>query len=871
MNLSFPQQILTMNRKGIKVLKYMHTFNVVPNIPEKLQALRELSYNYWWGWNADAFNIFRHIAPELWTGTGHNPVKFLSRVSQERLKELESDEGFLYHLNRVMASLHAYLERKTWFQGRWSGDEPFRIAYFSAEYGINEGLPIYSGGLGVLAGDHLKSASDLGIPLVGVGLAYRLGYFRQYLNQDGWQQERFIENDFHNMPFILMRDDKNNPLLVEVDFPERRVMVQIWKVQIGRVPLYLLDTNLPKNNPNDRNITAQLYGGDHEMRIQQEILLGVGGVRALNKLGLLPAVTHMNEGHSAFLALERIHQRMQKEQLDFSEARELVAASNLFTTHTPVPAGIDKFSPELMEKYFHPYYEKFGISAEEFLALGRVNSHDSQETFSMAILALRLSSNANGVARLHGQVSRRMFQDLWPQLPEEEIPISHITNGVHVNSWISMEMSELFDRYLGPRWVEEPGDLKIWERIAEIPSAELWRTHERRRERMVGYVRRRLRSQLKGRGCPVEEVEMANQVLDPEALTIGFARRFATYKRALLLFRDSERLTRLLTDKNRPVQIIFAGKAHPHDEPGKQLIQEIFRIARRSELRRHIVFLEDYDLNCAHYLVQGVDVWLNTPRRPMEASGTSGMKAIFNGGLNCSILDGWWDEGYNGENGWAIGRGEEYTDHEYQDQVESAALYQLMENEIVPLFYDRGADDIPEKWIRRMKKSMTSLGPVFNTNRMVSEYTERFYISRMERLARLSENECAGVRRLAAWKSKVAGEWGNIKVVKVEADTQKEFPVGTELPVKALVALGSLTPQDVRVEIFYGLVDSNQNLYNSRVMVMTPGNVTKSGRVNFTGAIPCRATGNLGFTIRVLPSHPDLAQPFETNLITWGE
>jgi glycogen phosphorylase len=853
-------------------MKSIKTFNVIPNLPEHLLPLKELAYNLWWGWNADAFNVFRHINPDLWTTTYHNSVKFLSQISQERLHELDQDEGFIYHLKRVMDAFHGYMTRKTWFETHQAqGCDPFTIAYFSAEFGINEGLPMYAGGLGVLAGDHLKSASDLGVPLVGVGLAYRQGYFRQYLTQDGWQQERYVENDFFNMPMTLMRDDKNQPLMVSLDFPGRLVAVQIWKIQVGRVPLYLLDTNVPANSSDDRNITAQLYVGNPETRLQQEIVLGIGGARALNKLGISPTVTHMNEGHSAFLGLERTLQHMEKHGLSFTEARDLVMAGSLFTTHTPVPAGNEVFPNDLVEKYLSQYYRKFGISSGDFFNLGKINPSDPQEPFGMTVLALRMSSNANGVAKLHGEVSRRMWQRLWPQLSVEEVPIRHITNGVHVNSWISAEMSELFDRYLGPRWLEEPGDQRIWERISEIPSAELWRTHERRRERMVAYVRRRLRTQLQDRGMPAEEVEFANQVLDPETLTIGFARRFATYKRATLLFRDLDRLVRLITDKNRPMQIIFSGKAHPHDDPGKQLIQDVIRVARRGDLRRHIVFLEDYDLNCAHYLVQGVDVWLNTPRRPMEASGTSGMKAIFNGALSLSTLDGWWDEGYNGENGWAIGRGEEYADTEYQDRVESASLFQILENEVVRLFYLRGPDGVPEEWVKRMKKSMTSLGPVFNTNRMVTEYTENFYCPQAQRRLKLEANNDEAVRNLVAWKAKVAKAWGGIKIESVEANLAQELPVGADLPVRALVQLGSLKPQDVRVEIYYGLIDGKQNLFDTHTVTLNPQDGEQGGRVMFQGSIPCDLTGQHGFTVRVLPYHPDLGQRFETNLITWSD
>jgi starch phosphorylase len=852
-------------------MKYIKAFNVIPTMPEKLKPLQELASNFWWGWNADAFNVFRHIHPDQWTAVGHNPVKFLSQVSQERLQELSQDEGFLFNLSRVLEACRGYMNRKSWFQTRWPNAQSFLVAYFSAEFGINEGLPMYAGGLGVLAGDHLKSASDLGVPLVGVGLAYSKGYFRQYLNQDGWQQERYVENDFYNMPMTLMRDGVGDVMAVDVELPGRVVTSQIWKVQVGRVPLYLLDTNLPQNTPEDRNITAQLYVGNAEIRLQQEIVLGIGGYRALVKMGLQPTITHMNEGHSAFLALERIAQHMDKDRMSYKEAKELVAASSLFTTHTPVSAGNEVVSNDMVERYLSNYYRKFGMSSEEFYGLGRINETDPHEPFGMTVLALKMSSRANGVAKLHGVVSRKMWRGIWPQFPESEIPIDHITNGVHVNSWISMEMSELFDRYLGPRWLEEPGDQKIWERISEIPSAELWRTHERRRERMVGYVRRRLRRQLQERGCPHEEYEMADQVLDPDALTIGFARRFATYKRATLLFKDLDRLTKLVTDKNHPVQIIFAGKAHPHDDPGKRLIQEVERISRRADLRRHIVFLEDYDLNCAHYLVQGVDVWLNTPRRPMEASGTSGMKAVFNGAINLSILDGWWDEGYNGKNGWAIGRGEDYTDTEYQDLIESSALFRILENEVVRLFYLRGPDDIPEHWVKLMKQSMTTLGPVFNTNRMVTEYTEKFYMPLTLRRDTLAARQFEGIRELATWKAKVREAWSGVKVETVIVEPKHEWSVGAKLPVQATIILGRLTPKEVRVEIYFGQIDGNQNLYNTQTVAMTPEDGQQGGRVLFKGEIPCGSTGQHGLTVRVLPAHPNLAQRTETNLITWSE
>ena len=617
------------------------------------------------------------------------------------------------------------------------------MAYFSAEFGLHESVPVYSGGLGVLAGDHLKSASDLGIPLVGVGLMYREGYFRQYLNVDGWQQERYPENDFFNLPLISETKPDGTPLLIGVPLPGRDVWIRVWRIEVGRIPLYLLDTNIPQNTAEDRTITARLYGGDHDMRVRQEIVLGIGGIRALRALGKVPAVCHMNEGHSAFCGLERIRTMMEEFSLDFAAAREAVAAGTCFTTHTPVPAGNDVFAPQLIQTYFAGYQPQFKIDWGEFLGLGRQNARDMNEPFCMTVLAIRLSNISNGVSKLHGRVSRNMWKAIWPNLPESEIPIISITNGVHTRTWMAGDFSALYDRYLGGHWEQKPTDHSIWNRVENIPNAELWRTHDRRRERLVVFARKRLRMQLERRGATPSEVARADEVLDPEALTIGFARRFATYKRGTLIFRNLERLTSILGNKERPVQIIFAGKAHPRDHGGKELIAEIIHVCRRPELRRRMVFMEDYDINVARFLVQGVDVWLNNPRRPLEASGTSGMKVCINGGLNLSILDGWWCEGYTGDNGWAIGAGEEYTDNDrtYQDDIESRTLYDLIEQEIVPLYYNRTADGLPRGWINYMKNSIMKCCPVFNTNRMVEEYMRRCYAPSAERYSQLVERQ----------------------------------------------------------------------------------------------------------------------------------
>ena len=650
------------------------------------------------------------------------------------------DEGFLAHLDRVDEAFNNYMSATTWFQDTYgeAAADQCRVAYFSAEFGIHESIPVYSGGLGLLAGDHLKAASDLGIPLVGVGMMYREGYFRQYLNVDGWQQERYPENDFFNLPLITETNAKGQPILITVPMPGREVSARIWRIQVGRVPLYLLDTNIAQNNADDRQITARLYGGDHDMRIRQEMILGIGGIRALRAIGKVPTVCHMNEGHSAFCGLERIRVKMEENQIDFASAREAVAAGTCFTTHTPVPAGNDVFQGSLMEHYFSQYLPALKIDRQEFLGLGRQNPRDQNEPFCMTVLAIRLSNSSNGVSKLHGQVSRRMWKAIWPDLPESEIPITSITNGVHTRSWLALEMGQLYERYLGVQWEERPTDHSVWKRVENIPNAELWRTHERRRERLVAFARARLKDQLVRRGAPPSEVARADEVLDPDALTLGFARRFATYKRGTLLFRNLERLGAILNAKDRPVQIIFAGKAHPRDHGGKELIAEIVHLARRPDFRRRIVFIEDYDINVARYLVQGVDVWVNNPRRPLEASGTSGMKVCINGGINLSVLDGWWCEAFAGDNGWAIGAGEEYSDLTYQDDVESRAIYDLLEQEIVPLFYTRSSDGLPRGWIKVMKRAMSTVCPVFNTSRMVQEYMEKCYGPSAERYERLT-------------------------------------------------------------------------------------------------------------------------------------
>jgi len=750
------------------------------------------------------------------------------------------------------------------------------VAYFSAEFGLTECLSIFAGGLGILAGDHLKSASDLGLNLTGVGLLYQQGYFHQFLNEAGWQKERYEDNDFHNLPLTLVRKPDGSAMKVAVQFPGRDVAAQIWRVDVGRVVLYLLDTNLPDNErPEDRDLTDQLYGGDPEMRLRQEILLGIGGYRALEQLGVNPGVFHMNEGHSAFLSLEHARRFMNSLGLSFREARELASSSLVFTGHTPVMAGHDFFPPELMDRYFTGYLPALGIGRREFLALGRQNPADDTDPFCMTVLALRMAAFRNGVSKLHGQVSRKMWQGLWPDVPRDEIPIGHVTNGVHFRTWISYEMNQLYDRYLGPEWREEPADADLWKAARSIPAEELWRTHERRRERLVHFARRRLAGQLRGRGVSPAELAEAAETLDPDALTIGFARRFAAYKRATLLLRDPERLDRLVNQPGRPVQIIFAGKAHPRDESGKELIRTVVALARSSRFRRRIVFLEEYDMAVARYLVQGVDVWLNTPRRPLEASGTSGMKAAANGVLNLSTLDGWWDEAWRecgaAEGGWAIGRGEEYASPEEQDALEAEALYELLERDVVPAFYDRGPDRLPRRWIERMKTSLACLCARYNTHRMVREYMEVFYLPAHERFGRLAADGAARVRQLAAWLAKVQECWGDVQVEAVENHTPSSLAVGQVVQARVRIRLGRLTPEDVLVELYQGLVDAGGELLEAIPSAMEMVEQTAPGVYVFEAKpVACSRSGLHGFTVRVLPYHPDLASPMMPGLIKWA-
>ncbi len=849
----------------------IQTVTIVPNLPERLAPLMEIARNCWWTWTPEALYLFQDMDRDVWERTRHNPVALLGTIEQPRLEQLERDEIFLARMEGVKSELDRYLKAQTWYKKVKQDEDGGSIAYFSAEFGIHESLPLYSGGLGILAGDHMKSASDLGLPLFGVGLLYKHGYFKQYLNPDGWQLETYPSNDFYNMPLTPLKDESGESMMVQVQLADRVVHLKVWSLVVGRIKIYMLDTDVPLNSRMDRQITSYLYGGNLETRLQQEIVLGMGGIKVLKALNQMPTVCHMNEGHSAFMAIERLLQLVRNEGLGYDEALEAVRATSVFTTHTPVPAGIDRFPPDLMRRYFTNIANELGIGIERFLDLGRIYPGNTSEDFCMAVLAIKMASQTNGVSKLHGEVSRKMWADIWPQIPKHEVPITHITNGIHTLGWLSSEMSRLYQRYLGSRWIDEPANHAIWKRVEHIPAFELWRSRERLRERLISFARARLKEQLESKGAPKYQLKVADEVLDPEALTIGFARRFATYKRATLLFKDVERLKKILTNEERPVQIIFSGKAHPQDKYGKELIHKVVQMANTPEFRMHVVFIENYDIEVARYLVQGVDVWLNTPRRPMEASGTSGMKVPANGGLNLSILDGWWVEGYSGENGWAIGAGEEYEDHEYQDEVESRLLYELLENTVVPLFYTRSTHNIPHGWVEMMKKSILSLCPYFNTNRMVEEYSKRFYLPNISRWHLLAKDGWKEAKEVSRWKKHVMEVWHKVKINDVQIPLNGSPKVGDRLPIKAVVDLGELSPEEIRVDAYIGRLDDKGELPEGHPLPLLPTGERQEGGYVFQGTLLCLSSGLIGFTIRCYPFRKELGHKFELGLLTWWE
>lgn len=858
------------NKENIEEnMKPVKSFIVTAHLPENLSKLKELAYNYWWCWNSDAKELFIRTNRSLWEEVNHNPVLLINKLSQEQLKELSEQADYTSFLDYIYEKYQKYIKAKTWYHTQNNNSKGV-IAYFSTEYGINESFPNYSGGLGILSGDHLKSSSDLGLPLVGVGLLYQQGYFRQHLTQHGWQTEIYSDNDFFSMPLILQRDSSGNPIIAEVDLPLGRCYFQIWMLKIGRVPLYLIDTNIDQNSNQDfKDITNALYGGDRETRIQQEIVLGIGGMRALKQLGIVPEVVHINEGHAAFALLERARMYKDKFNIDFRSAKQIVKTSSIFTTHTPVPAGNETFKVDRIDTYFSNYINELGISRENFIELGQTNGYNSNEDFSMTIVGLKLTSYHNGVSKLHGNVARKMWKSIWKCFPDDEVPIKSVTNGIHTMTWVAREFSELFDRYLTPRWRTDSDNQELWEKIETIPAEEIWREKQRRRIRLVLFARQYLQNKQKQFLVP-EQLSQINDYLDPEALTIGFARRFATYKRAMLLFKDMDRLSKILTNPEHPVQIILAGKAHPHDTQGKEAIQNIIHKIRTYHLEKHIVFLEDYDMVIARFMVKGCDVWLNTPIRPMEASGTSGMKAALNGTLNFSILDGWWDEAYNGSNGFCIGRGEEYTNYEEQEIIESGALYDVLEQQIIPMFYNRKQGNrLPDKWVAFMKNSIRTIAGNFSSQRMIKDYTNIFYIPALKNYQNLILNNGAKAVKLKEWKDKIRNQWDTVDIISVQMKENGEYYVGKPISVQAMVSLGNLTPDDVDVQVYYGTINSNNEIEKPNFVSLSLNN--SQGNIhNYEGTYICSNTGKQGFTIRILPKHTSIVDSTDLYRCCWA-
>ncbi len=849
----------------------IHSFNVQPRLPENIKFLEELANDMWFTWNWQAILLFVQVDDNLWTASKRNPKWFLGSVPQKRFEELSKDENFVRQVNEVKTSYYNYKNNPhTWYQDHKHENGQLLTAYFSMEYGIGEGLPIYSGGLGMLAGDHIKSASDLGMPIIGVGLFYKQGYVQQVLNREGWQNEEYPDNDWAHMPVERVLDKNGNEIVVDIPLGGENVKACIWRVPVGRTSLYLLDTNLQENTPAQRAITEKLYGGDRENRIRQEVVLGIGGVKALTAMGIKPTVYHINEGHSAFLLFQRIIDIMQEKKLSFAQAREIVWGSSVFTTHTPVIAGNEHFDPILVRKYMQYYADQMHISWDEFLALGK--EKPTSATYCMTVVALRLSAYCNGVAKLHGVVSREMWHNLWPELPISEVPVTSITNGIHSSSWISHELNELFRKYL---WNNnqlgeiDPSDEKPWKQLDTIPNEELWKVHNERKNKLITLVQTRLKRQLKRQGFDVMTVKKASKVLWPDVLTIGFARRFATYKRATLLFKDLNRLDKIINNPARPVQFVFAGKAHPADTAGKEFIKLIVGLTQNDpRFKGKIVFVEDYNMNTARYMVQGVDVWLNNPIRPMEASGTSGMKAALNGALALSVLDGWWDEVGPCEFGWSIGGAENYKSDAERDAVEAESLYSLIEQEIAPAYYAKDKDGLSKTWLNLMKESIKHIAPFFNTNRMVKEYYERFYVPANNYGQILSQDGKA--QAVAAWRQKIAENWYRVNITDTTPTPESAISMGEQVKFTARVNLGGLSPEDVQVELYLGQRGTRGDMIKENAVAMKCVGQADNA-YNYEVTIAPFNSGRQDYALRVLPANNDIPNVLTPLFIRWEE
>ncbi|SHE93876.1 alpha-glucan family phosphorylase [Desulforamulus putei] len=840
------------------------TVSVIPELPEAIDRLKELARNLWFSWHPEAELLFSRMDAVLWEEVNHNPVKFLLYVDADKLQKAAGDPEYLEIYSRVMSDFDAYMQGETWYQRTCPEQTNQLVAYFSAEFGVHESNPVYSGGLGLLAGDHCKSASDLGLPFVGVGILYKQGYFCQRINREGRQEAHYFFMDFNEMTISPATRPGGGDVIITVRMPGRDVFVKVWQLQVGRTVIYFLDTDLTQNSREDRLLTAKLYGGDQDTRICQEIILGIGGVKALRQLGIFPTAWHMNEGHAALIILERLREYVQS-GLSLPTAREVVRSNTIFTTHTPVPAGHDVFSAEMIDRYLGHLYEEIKTDRDGFLALGW---DQGRQGFNMTKLALNHAAFTNGVSKLHGEVTKKMFSHLYPSIPLEEIPIHSVTNGIHTETWVAPEMRALFEKYIGKDWTHNISDPCRWKRVYDIPDQELWETHQILKGRMIKFVQNNIYRRMDRNFQPLELIRECAGYLSKNVLTIGFARRFATYKRAYLLLKDKERLARLVNNPERPVQIIYAGKAHPADRPGQDLIKMINDVSSEEPFRGKIVFVEDYDINVSRHLLQGVDVWLNTPRRPLEASGTSGQKAAVNGVINCSILDGWWPEAYNGENGFAIGSDRDYENEEVQDREDASSLFDLLEQVIVPYYYRR-VEGIPREWVRRMKDCLATIPWKFSTERMVKEYTQRFYLKAALRGEAFSADRCRLAGQIQEFKKFLTENWHQISFRSIRVHQPPVLKENTEIFIQAEVFLGPVQPRDIVVEVVYGKV-SDHGLDKVTLMPMRFNQAVADNVYQYeTNIVLIRGTS--GYTLRIRPNDEYFAHHFELPLVKWAD
>lgn len=855
----------------------MYVFNkitVTPQLPERIKGLSTIANNLWWSWNSEFLRLFKEIDIDLWERVEKNPVKFLRLVSQDKLNEILQNSEFLKKYDELLENHANYMSSKnTWFSKKYPNNKNDLIAYFSAEYGLDEIMQIYSGGLGILSGDHLKSASDLGIPLVAVGLLYKNGYFHQKINAYGEQETEFKNIDVSNLPITEVKDAKKDNILVSVNMPKSTLYLKIWQVNVGRVKLYLLDSDVEENIEEYRGITSTLYGGNQETRIQQEIVLGMGGVKVLKILGLNPTIYHMNEGHSSFLILELINQIMQGKKVSFNIAKDIVSSKTVFTTHTPVPAGNDIFPLSLVETYFDGIWEKYGISKNEFLKMGMApNSEVENSEFNMGILALKVAGKKNGVSKLHGAVSRELFAEVWPNIIAHESPITYVTNGIHTCSWLAPNLKKLYNKYLIPFWQDMIYDDNVWKNVKNIPDKDLWDAHIDRKRKLLALVKDNTAERLKRNGYTYDQIAKIVSGLNPNALTIGFARRFATYKRATLIFRDLERITQILNDKNRPVQLIFAGKAHPADKEGQELIKFIHEISMKPQFKGKVFLLEDYSIGMSRYLISGVDVWLNNPRRPMEASGTSGQKASVNGVINFSILDGWWAEGYNANNGWKIGTNADYDNYEIQDNDDSESIYNTLEKKIIPSYYNQNDKGFSNSWVNMMKESIITTGGKFSTARMLVDYVQKLYMP-LCNLTNKYYSNLADVTEFNEWKRKINESFDKIVITQEDTNADNEtIDAGKSIKVRCKVKLPNISVDKIQVQVYYGQIEDTEVVSNAVVIPMKLIESDEENRTyRFETDVELTTGGNYGYTFRVMPKHEMILDAENLDLVKWIE